>query len=270
MTLRDLLHAMDDLNRFARSSTAKWMGHRFVPMLYEAKKVVLADAIARGLAKLYRNNVTVKCRTCGGSGRYHGWNYSVGSFEEDCRACRGSGKVLLHFVESVISCGDFNCTWHTPTVHWFDMGPVLNGISEVRATDWQPNQPGAELPVERLAECLNLIETHCAGRMRYYHDVQYTLRLPDLDACGVCGCPADAKLGTMLINRMGCRWTAPACLMCFGPWCREYWISGKDGRFNSYLPSITEKFSDHPLMQAHGGDGHLHAWIERRRVSAAV
>ena len=94
---------------------------------------------------------SVKCRDCGGSGRYtDSWGYT----HDHCRACGNTGKASLSFVVSTLWTGH---AWHTPLMRWPSC--KINTQSLVPIVDsYQPNQPGRDMTPQEVALDLYTVE----------------------------------------------------------------------------------------------------------------
>lgn len=230
-----LVAAVDRLNCWARSHS----GRAASGMIYYMKTEILRRSDLpmehRGIV------VAVKCRDCGGSGKYSNGRESF----DHCRACYNSGRAQLQFVETMI---EPNIRWHTPRFKFpkvYDEGFTLT-------FDWCPNQPGMELEPWVAARLLNLAEP-CFARPgprwtsygEEYDIFKYSLNVGKVaEACEFCGCKE--KWRHYHLQRRGIEWGTSACGSC-----AEKYAKGKDFGQRSIFDAFAFPISltAHPEIQ---------------------
>ncbi|HEX7313269.1 MAG TPA: hypothetical protein VF297_05085 [Pyrinomonadaceae bacterium] len=219
------VRALDGLNSWVRSKDYR---HNYSasngPMhaIYFYKELAIARAHALLSMSMRRVKSTVKCRGCGGTGRYVD---SCGYEHNHCYDCLSSGSVTLYFVETEFS---FGVKWHTPREK-FPCGLTDTGWAWDRdayeETDWRPNQPGKELPLEEVCRRLNTVETYFTERPKPYHwtrdwgsgvrdDAKYMLYVGETDArkCAFCGRKPQGHSYVVRRGRLG--WRDHCCGEC--------------------------------------------------------
>ncbi len=241
-----VIDAMDRLNSHARSPGLGVMSsERHAIYAYKAAVVtVLAHA---GEVKGRLVSLQVKCRSCGGTGKWIDYEARIYSpiavldHTEPCRTCSHTGKVTLRFLETTLP-GDK--VWHHPWSTRFDcvglslaqeIWPGMKAAAEgdgYRALtgdelrweapgDWLPNTPSQALPQAEFVDLANVVEDWLApgawlGKSMWRLDVarrkagEYDLHLGRVDGdCCICGSPYVAcRLGCS-VGRL--RWSAPIC-----------------------------------------------------------
>jgi hypothetical protein len=169
------VEAMDRLNSYVRSTDCRAKYYTSLhDVIYTAKGYVIRAAHDQGLASHRRVHAFGKCRRCGGSGVYRRY---PSSGEADCRFC-DDGHVRLDFVETTISIDSRRFVWHSPIGRFVArLSLAVVGPLSTFSTDWQPNQPGKEIPLSDLARDLNLIEQAYAAGLRQHGTGVHVLRL---------------------------------------------------------------------------------------------
>lgn len=244
----EIVEALDKLNSWVRSKSYRhgaYSGAR--RMVYFMKKEVLWHGFDlkmehRGIV------VAVRCRDCGGSGRYVD---SYGCRYDHCWACNSSGTACLQFIETKI---EDQITWHTPREqfpwHW-------EGDYQIEV-GYAPNQNGNDLEPWEAAQYLNRTEP-CFRRPHDYttswsctafNDFNYCLWVGRTEeTCEFCG-RVDQGFGMGYCctrNRIG--WAAHACREC------DKKLSNRHGK-----PSIFEQFAFPYTLTAHP---EIQRWMER-------
>lgn len=160
------LEALDRLNSYVRSPA--YRAHYFLAngprrAVYEMKRTALEVTHAAGIATHRRIVVKVRCRDCGGTGRYVDRD---GQEYDHCYACDNGGSAILRFIESTLA---ERFVWHTPfgsepqairTLFPSRMDLCMEEweASWEPASDWDPNRPGQDLTPVEAAEALLLAE----------------------------------------------------------------------------------------------------------------
>lgn len=214
---------LDRLNSWVRSRSFRHgFGGRLDFVIYHLKSQAIQACIAAGIASHRLIATDVKCRQCGGTGRYVN---QYGDEYPHCRACRSTGQAHLQFIETTIA-GEL--IWHTPANHRVSFVERWWEWTEEPAGDWQPNTVGKDLAIDEAALLLNEVESFFPGRpykravydgWDYYGEVDdfatYRLYLGATTegVCGLCGGPSEPN------QRYGVHcgrieWSAPGCATC--------------------------------------------------------
>lgn len=177
----EVLTSMDALNSHAR---AHGCGSRAV---YAYKTLISMHAALIDAAEIKLILTKVKCRSCGGTGRFtFDWEWTSSPPRSDrCRTCRATGYVTLRFVQSTFggrSPGEPTVRWHHPCpgsgndilqAAWglshFDSNITGDEVAVLengtrRAVEWEgpdgwaPNQGGVKLIGAAAAHHFNVVE----------------------------------------------------------------------------------------------------------------
>lgn len=149
--------AIDRLNSYARSG---WIDRTLRSHIYAMKRQAIIEAHSFGLASHRRIRVTVRCRSCGGTGWY--------SELSPCRTCSSKGELILRFIETIVVGG---ISWHSPSGKFpiaIEEGlgwPRNDYTDDEQSSEWEksfadvtgdyaPAQKGTSLPVPDLAQAL--------------------------------------------------------------------------------------------------------------------
>ncbi len=146
------VEAVDLLNSWIRSDShwGSFSSPRYA--IYNWKHMLVKKALAE-VPDCYRTvHVCLKCRDCGGTGKYID---SYGHNHLHCRKCSNSGVVRLDFLETEIE----GFKWHTPRDKTWQFRTPIDWESAQCLTDWKPNAKGRDLEPCQVAECLNVCET---------------------------------------------------------------------------------------------------------------
>ena len=225
----NIIAAVDLLNSYVRAPDAR-LGTHLREAIYRYKNAAIATAVNADQAECRRIVTTVKCRDCGGSGRYvDSWGHE----HDHCRACRSSGKAELQFI--VTRFLPDGPAWHTPLIRW--------PLCKVRSTElpfevdsYQPNPPGRPAAIEQVAAALVDVErwfcysgdvVHNAwetgtwyddrfGVRAYRYWVDYALDLGRMSAQACCWCETPLKENACgYAIHTGClEWTDYLCDAC--------------------------------------------------------
>lgn len=261
MDFSKVIAAMSRLNSWVRSESFRHGISGPRAAIYAYKSEIIRHAVDGGCRVEVRRIVSaVKCRDCGGSGRY------VDQYERvhpSCRACRGSGTAKLEFAETKFTDGP---CWHTPLSHWPSCG--VNAYEMTAEVDsFTPNQVGQDLKIAAAADDLLTVERFLdeAGtlhRLRRYRpsDMDYRLHLGKSPRrCAFCGSRAFLpKYGTYSITSFKhVAWQAHAHDSCFkvNGWAFPFNPPGviADPRIQAWMKARREPT---------GAD---HSWPEERR-----
>lgn len=147
-----ILPRVSAMNSFLRSEACRrhyWrssIGH----VVYHYKREAILQAHRLGMATHRRADVTVKCRDCGGTGKY---SDTWGQTHDHCWHCSSTGYAELVFVETTLP----GVVWLSPYQRCFDF---VTRVAELPPTDqnWQVNQPGVDLTPSQVADHMNEIE----------------------------------------------------------------------------------------------------------------
>jgi hypothetical protein len=228
------LEAIDRLNSWVRSDSARgwWSSPRY--SIYDWKNAVIEQAIRAGTAECSAIHLSLTCRDCGGTKRY---TDSSGYTYDHCRKCSSTGVTRLWFVVTKIEGRQF----HTPRdKSWRFHLPESFWESARLSTDWEPNQKGRDLETWEVAQCLNVCEeavlrgelpkpgSHGIYDYGDYYGEQdhgkYKLHLRDTaevcQLCGHVGVPKDPEYPDWLDGCHHCvsleyvDWSAWACDAC--------------------------------------------------------
>ncbi len=211
--LRDTIEALNTLNSWVRSSSGK--RHGVTKAIYFFKNTAIKHAYQAGMIEATRKvKVLVKCRDCSGSGRYEDWS---GHKFDHCRACSSTGTAELRFIESTI-CGHH---WHTPWLKWPIASIRPDSAEPWHATDWKPNQPGRDMPLDDAVRLINQVEeyfterpTRWSGEFGLCDDYNYRLDLGRVPAlCQFCG-DDDVREHGYHCSRGLIEWSAKVCHHC--------------------------------------------------------
>lgn len=202
----EAIEALDRLNSWVRSKSFRSGARR---MIYHMKSDVLwcsnLPMEHRGII------VAVKCRDCGGTGRYRDWG---GNLLDHCRACNSTGTAKLRFIETKIA---ERIVWHTPAEK-YPRG--WEGGFEIEMS-YAPNQIGNDLEISEAARLLNLAEPcfprphDCCTEYGEFNDFNYSLYVgrTDPEICSLCGTMNDRQYGYS-VTRNHIEWSDFACVKC--------------------------------------------------------
>lgn len=148
--LREFVAIMSRLNEWARRPAAPvYPVPRPTASIYWAKEALLKELdLVPGLARHSRVEALVKCRDCGGSGRY---TFDSGDVADHCWRCFSTGQVRLEFIQSEIFDGRYQ--WHTPAAYassrWGSQtwARLVGDCPVPMVTDWSPQRPGKDYPM---------------------------------------------------------------------------------------------------------------------------
>jgi len=196
--IHEILTPLSKLNSWVRASwDAKFDMHDAEAAVYLMKNRTIQYALALGIAKLRIVAVERPCKVCQGTGQYKwvNWHNEYDCHYEDCRRCATSGRVILKFAESTIE----NVRWHTPRPRAGFL-PALNWDACER-TDWEPEQPGAQLLRGEIIKLLNEAERYFVGDKLiplaegglWRNPFGYSLHLEEVRTCFVCDRPANTQ-----------------------------------------------------------------------------
>jgi hypothetical protein len=216
--LHHAIIAVSALNAFARTNTVR-QSDGLKSQIYALKREAIIRARAE-FATIERDiTVSVKCRKCGGSGKwtsYHTYSRDVRNYGS-CWGCGGSGKVTLHFRETHIGATLANMAWPPLMIDGKLVGDVCwhTPISQSEAcetpsaeTNWHPLLPGKELTVDEVCAALNVAEEELCTLPR-----EYRLNIGcGVEFCGICG--GNEVKEWHWINRGLLSWSGAACQSC--------------------------------------------------------
>jgi hypothetical protein len=296
-----VLEAIDRLNSWVRSDSARgwWSSPRYAT--YDWKSHVIERAIAAGTARLSAIHLMLNCRACGGEGIFV---YDDGE-KAPCRKCEKSGHVNLEFLVTEIE----GFTWHTPRNRIWKFGPLDEVWASAKISmDWEPNQKGRDLELWQVAECLNVCEeavargelckpgSHSSGGHDEYEVSHGNYKLhvansTEREVCELCGHRAVPKgdsggtdgmwHGIVTDHVSWSAWACDRCQACFkqgliwAPGLQAYIAHGMSGLIFDALklhPPIEQLA--HPEIQAwlrrRGAEGMVKGWlrITYRRLTA--
>ena len=156
--------AIDHLNSWVRTTSGCEAMNSPRRRIYEAKGLALLDATRLLNAEHFALTVPVKCRDCGGSGRY---DDGYRAFPH-CWRCNSSGTVRLEFVESRIP---GIAVWHTPKEYAYRL--PITGEMSFASTEWDVNRSGKDLEPEDAAGYLLTIDEAWPPRYAGRHEQCY-------------------------------------------------------------------------------------------------
>lgn len=270
-----LLHAVDALNSWVRSDSARWFSSRHPRYaIYDYKTEVIRRAIVNGECTYRWIYLTLHCRTCGGTGIF---KHESGD-TSTCRKCWRTGKNTLHFLETDIQ----GVKWHTPQDRAWRLkvggGRELDNLS----TDWEPNAKGKDLTVGEVARYLMVCEDELGEGCLSAHGIYdygnwiddqehkgYKLDLGRQGAavCEICGVTVadELKDGSWHhVSRTHADWSSYACNVCRALFAtRNRW----DDAQGKYAPdggngrSIFDEFKPPTVT-----DPDVREWLSRRKV----
>ena len=219
MEFNTIIAAMSRLNSWVRSESFQHGLGGPRAAIYAYKSEVIRHAVDGGCRVALRLIVSaVKCRDCGGSGRYVD---QYGHEHPSCRACRGTGTAKLQFVEARFADGP---CWHTPLHSWPSCG--INAYKLTPEVDsFTPNQIGQDMKIAAAADDLLTVErfleqSGALNRLRRCRpdDMGYRLHLGKSPRrCAFCDSRAFLpKYGTYLVTSLKhVTWSAHAHDSCF-------------------------------------------------------
>jgi hypothetical protein len=220
MEFDKIIAAMDRLNSWVRSESYRvyaFGGPRRA--IYHYKSAMIRYGIdSIGGASVRRIVSSVKCRDCGGTGRY---TSQYGREFPTCRACRSTGTASLEFIETKFAVG---VCWHTPMSSWPFCS--VNAYSLAAEVDsFRPCQVGKDMAVGEVAADLHAVESFLRkigvlSRLgqSYAEDLNYRLHLGKTKrVCGHCGSAAFLpEFGTCVVSSFNfVQWQAYAHDACY-------------------------------------------------------
>lgn len=173
----EVLHAMERLNSWVRSRGCAGDSWNARYVIYDLKLSCIDWANRNGAASHRWIEVGVRCRDCCGTGKYVD---SYGEKFDHCHACYSKGRVMLRFMETVISLPDHQTRWHTPITETWKINMPSPDTFETDF-DWNANLPGSEIPVDELARLLNLVENCVPYRNRDIRRIDHNRSVYDRD-----------------------------------------------------------------------------------------
>lgn len=269
--LLTVIGAVDRLNSWVRSPSYRHGCYggaiRFV---YDVKVECIRRGYQEGLIDSIRLiEVPLKCRDCGGTGRYD----ADGHGERDhCWACGNTGTAKLRFYETRFL--ELSLRWHTPRDRFPWLG-IDNPAAPEPPGDWSPNQRGKDLTPSEAAELLLIAE----GWYRQYgphrrsianeENLQYKLYVgnePE-DRCSLCDGPREFRLdypewregSNLMVTRGRIAWTAHTCNACDA----KQWATSSVWDGTRYVPNGPCRFAACPLP-ASLITPQIRRWIEAR------
>lgn len=225
-----LLHAVDALNSWVRSDSARWFSSRHPRYaIYDYKTEVIRRAIVNGECTYRWIYLTLHCRKCGGTGIF---KHESGD-TSTCRKCWHTGKNTLHFLETDIQ----GFKWHTPQDRAWRLKVGNGGEIKSLSVDWEPNSKGKDLTVGEVARYLMVCEDELGEGCLGAHGIfdygdwvgDQTHRGYKLDlgrqgatrfagpVCEICGVAATDELKDGCwhhVSRAHADWSAYACNVC--------------------------------------------------------
>lgn len=276
------VEAVDRLNSWIRSDShwGSFSSPRYA--IYFWKGHLVSRALAE-LPDCWRTvHVCLKCRDCGGSGKYvdsYGYNHL------HCRKCSNSGMVRLDFLETVIE--EFK--WHTPRDKTWQMNTITSAHWEAApcvTSDWKPNAKGRDLEPWQVAECLNICETMLPrpGMRAEYVDTycyqdrdngKYKLFVGRSEkVCEFCKRPAvhkgihpDSMDGSMHhVSRGNIEWSAWACESCSGLFSKSNRWSDTEHKYLPHGGNGKSIFDEFAIPQERLEHPAIREWLARRSV----
>lgn len=214
-----VLPQLDAMNSFVRSDAHResWT-NGLTKVVYHYKREALRELTSMQAASHRLISIIVKCRDCGGSGRYTDGN---GYTHDHCWDCANKGRVKLRFIESTLP-GPI--TWHSPERDSWSFTRLSTAeMTEHAVADWTVHQKGNDLTPAQVAANMNAIEAVFTNRPRDAYNYQerslhhtYTIYVgcSESDVCLICGGPSDRKYRGHLVRTGRLHWHGTACKKC--------------------------------------------------------
>lgn len=223
--METVIHALDGLNSWVRSPGYRndysfSSGPLHAVYFYKGLAIKRAyDLLPKGTRRV---KSAVKCRGCGGTGRYVD---SCGYEFDHCYDCHNTGRVTLYFIETEFGCG---VRWHTPREKFpYGLFPSDWRYDDeaFEETNWTPNQPGKDLTLEEVCRRLNIVETYFTERPKPHHwtadwgsgtrdDAKYMLHVGETDSRKCAFCDRTPKPHRWCARRGRFGWHDHCCEEC--------------------------------------------------------